>query len=427
MKKKLEGLSRSGKRKFIELEAKDQYLITKWGFVDGKTQETKEKCEPKNIGKSNEISAEEQAIVRLERKVKKKIDEGYIDISSPINMVGKKGVGMSPILHIEEPNLSALQKYFTPCKPITKPPKDALTGEYLADRKYNGVNLILTKDQNGVNHIYTRRIDDITENLEDLHEFSYVLRKMRHNSMLLVELIYVKNNGEEAPEYLRALINKRRSKEAVHERYHKINKDGCINVMVFDVMFWNGKNVCDEPFLKRRGILDSQMSFNVPVSIKFNQKMIDTYKGRWEGFILREPDGKIKYSMNGKAIRTGSWKWKYQTTEDFIVVDAIYGKGKHDKYFARFKLGQYDENGEIVDCGFCGPGNLKVEELKELHKNRKNVDGSYKIDPFMVIEVQFRARASGGIKLEFPVFKRIRDDKKHTECCMQKQQKNLKI
>lgn len=400
----LEAVSSTGKIKFLELIADKAYLITKWGYKDSdKVQETKEKCEAKNVGKKNFISAEEQAIVRLKRKIKKKMDEGYV-------------IPGGTIVVDKEPDLMALQKYFAPCKPIAKPPKDALSGKYLADRKYNGVNLILTKDKNGLGHIYTRRIDDITENLEGLREFKNVIKKMEYKSMLLVELIYVTNDGKEAPEHLRALINKRRSKEAVLERYQEISKNGNIRVIVFDVMFWAGQPMCDEPFSKRRGLLNSLMSFPVPIAVKFDQTIIDLEKGKWEGFVLRKPDGKLTYTMNGKAKRFGSWKWKYEITDDFIVVGAEYGKGKHDGYFARFKLAQIGKAGEMMDCGYCGPGNLKINELQDLWIDRKATDGTYRVMPFMVIEVLFRARASGGVKLEFPVFKRIRDDKKPEEC-----------
>jgi ATP-dependent DNA ligase len=181
-------------------------------------------------------------------------------------------------------------------------------------------------------------------------------------------------------------------------------------------MFWNGTDVCDEPFNKRRGILASCMSLHVPISIPFDQREIDRGKKKgYEGFILRKKDGKITYTMNGKAKRYGSWKWKYEETDDFIVLDAEYGKGKHSKYFARFKLGQYDSNGEIIECGYCGTGKLTVPILEALHKERKASDGSYISEPLQVVEVLFRVRTREG-KLEFPVLQRLRDDKKSEEC-----------
>ena len=147
MKTKLYAKSTSGKTKFIELEVDGAYLITRWGYADGKIQETKELCEAKNTGKVNATTAEQQAIEEFERKKKKKMDEGYTE--------NKMIIG---ILQVDKPDLSNLQKRFCPCKPIAKPPKDALSGEYLADRKYNGVNLIITKERQHSGHIYTRRI-----------------------------------------------------------------------------------------------------------------------------------------------------------------------------------------------------------------------------------------------------------------------------
>ena len=59
---------------------------------------------------------------------------------------------------------------------------------------------------------------------------------MLPESMALVELVYFDNTGSEAPEHLRALINKRRSPEAVKERYDKITQNGSIKFIVFDVI-----------------------------------------------------------------------------------------------------------------------------------------------------------------------------------------------
>lgn len=405
MVKRLEAITTSGKTTFIELEAKGKYLITKWGLVGSdKVQETRERCEAKNIGKKNFISAEEQAVLRLERKIKKKMESGYTE------------PGTATVMD-ELPDFSALQKYFTPCKPIAKPPKDALTEGYLADRKYNGVNIILVRDENNVPHVYTRRIDDITLQLFQFKEINDIFCKMLPGSMLLIELTYWNGNKKEAPEKLRGLINKRRTAEDVRTHYVEIMKNGLLVPVIFDVMFWNGAFYGDNDFVDRRVLLESIYKDLVPTQLPFTQDAIDYGKEfGWEGFVLRKADGKIAYTMNGKAKRTGSWKWKYNCVDDFIVVSAEYGKGKHDKYFAKFRLAQYDRDGNLVDCGYCGPGKLIVAELEELHRNRKTSEGIYNVDPYMVIEVLFRARASGGIKLEFPVFQRIRDDKKPEEC-----------
>jgi len=404
MKKRLLAKATTGKTKFVELETEKDYLITRWGYVDGKQQETQEKCEPKNVGKTNATTGAEQAILEFKRKVERKKNSGYTEEGD--FDVDKKE---------ETPDLSALQKEFCPCKPIAKPPKDALTGGYLAERKYNGVNIVVNCDENWKPHIYTRRIDDITDQLYQLEEIKAMYNDLPASSMILVELIYVDDNGNEVPEKLRALINKRRSPEAVKERYDEISKTGKIVPIVFDIMFWENEFYGDKDFLDRREEARGVFFDLVPDEIEFNQEAIASGKRKgWEGFILRKPDGKIAYTMNGKAKRTGSWKWKYEETDDFVVIDAEYGKGKHDKYFARFKLAQYDHDGAIVECGWCGPGRLKITELQEIYDDREE-NGKYRIAPYMVVEIVYRVRTKES-KLEFPVLQRIRDDKKHTEC-----------
>jgi ATP-dependent DNA ligase len=416
-KTKLYARTTSGKTKFLELEVDGDYLITRWGYVDGKEQETKELCEAKNVGKANSTTAHQQAILEYERKIKKKTDEGYIETNNLPLAFGSNGFNVPLTKQSETPDFANLQKHFCPCKPIAKPPKDALTGKYLADRKFNGVNLILTKDKTGNCHLYTRRIEDITNNLLWIPEFRYNLNRIPKNSMLLIELIYISSiSKKEEPEQLRGLINSRRTKEDVAKHRKNIIQNGEIFPIVFDVMFWNNEFMGNFSFLSRRKLLDRELVRDVASYMDFNKTEIKAAKcANWEGFILRESSGKLEYTMNGKAKRSGSWKYKFEETDDFIVRMAEKGKGKHDKYFARFNLIQYNKQGLVIDCGYCGPGTLKVEELEELYKERSDSNGDYKIMPFLIVEVLYRTRTKDG-KLEFPVLQRIRDDKKPEEC-----------
>lgn len=401
-KLRLEAISKNGKKKFIEFLVKKDEIKTTWGYVDGKAQSTTEKIEAVNVGKKNEVSSIKQAKIIMTRKIKEKIEEGYVH--------GKAS-------NVSTLDLAKLPKSFAPCKPIAKSPKNCLDGSYLAERKFNGVNIILVKDINGVNKIYSRRMDDITENLSYVPAISVKFDIVPNGTMFLCELVYFQiikwPRKEEHPELLRGLINKTRSKEDSIKHYKEIteNDKGEVACIVFDVMFWDNKFVGDMKFIDRRKLYGNVL--NKP----FNKEFIE--QGRtngWEGFILRKSDSKISYSMDGKPIRTGSYKFKFEETDDFIVVDAVHGKGKHAEYFARFKLAQYDKTGELLDCGFCGPGKLTIKELKELYKDRSDSNGSYIKDPIMVVEVLYRSRAAKGIKLEFPVLQRIRDDKPEKEC-----------
>jgi len=54
-------------------------LIQETGVLDGKMVENRVECKPKNVGKSNETTGEEQAIAEMNARLKKKLKEGYYE------------------------------------------------------------------------------------------------------------------------------------------------------------------------------------------------------------------------------------------------------------------------------------------------------------------------------------------------------------
>ena len=112
--------------------------------------------------------------------------------------------------------------------------------------------------------------------------------------------------------------------------------------------------------------------------------------------------------MDGKAHRKGSWKYKFTKTDEFIVDEVLYGKsGKHADFYAKFHVVQYDEDGNIINRGYVGPGTLTHEELKELTLRINN--DTLKV-PF-VVEIEFQSFHDDTGKLEFGQILRLREDK----------------
>ncbi len=66
-----------GKIRIWTIEAKLNQLIQNSGLIDGKLVENVKTCKSKNIGKSNETTPEQQALLELESEYKSKLDEGY--------------------------------------------------------------------------------------------------------------------------------------------------------------------------------------------------------------------------------------------------------------------------------------------------------------------------------------------------------------
>ena len=119
------------------IEVQGNEIVTEWwtskGGVDGKRQVTRETVHGKNPGKANETTDDEQAILEYERKIRKKMEEGYVK--------SKDEVLMEDSPDIEQ----ILPQSFAPCKPISKLPDsaDPYDGTWLAERKMNGVCILL--------------------------------------------------------------------------------------------------------------------------------------------------------------------------------------------------------------------------------------------------------------------------------------------
>ena len=66
-----------GKIRFVEIYSNENKVIQKHGIIDGKVVSNESECVGKNIGKLNETSPEEQAVLEANAKIVKKLDEGY--------------------------------------------------------------------------------------------------------------------------------------------------------------------------------------------------------------------------------------------------------------------------------------------------------------------------------------------------------------
>lgn len=66
-----------GEIRILEIFAEGDQVVQRSGLFDGKRSETRSSCIGKNIGRSNETSPEEQALLEAEAKIKKKLEKEY--------------------------------------------------------------------------------------------------------------------------------------------------------------------------------------------------------------------------------------------------------------------------------------------------------------------------------------------------------------
>ena len=422
MKTTLYQLHLSGRLKHMVIDVKENQIITEWWTSkedeDGKKQITKETVYGKNKGRSNETSDEEQALLEFERKVKKKKEEGYVENKEDA-IIGEEIVVSS-----------TLTQSFAPCKPISKIKEkdDAYDGTWLAERKYNGSCILL--HNTGKKRIgYTRRIKPITEILSIVDEIKTNLDKLPDESLVIGELVAFDSNGQEDPKVLKAVTTETTTEAKAKSKYDSLLSEGyTFRYNVFDVIFWYGEDVTDRTFLER---LEITKFFGEREIETFTKEMAEKAKqSDWEGFILRQAEDSITFTMNGKPKRKGSYKFKFIETTDCIVARVCPGSGKHEVRFARFRLYQYEnspffEEPVLVDCGWAGGGRLGEENMDKvtaelLEKGYKLEDTELNEKDWFAVELEYQSRQErndkGQLCFEFPIIIRTREDKPLKEC-----------
>lgn len=395
--------AKSGKVKFIELWTEGPYFHSKWGTTDSdKHQTTRKECEAKNLGRANATTAAEQAILEMEAKIEKKMENGYVDSLEAVNDTAVVSI-----------TLDDLPKEFCPCKPISKPPKKVLDNpETYGQRKRDGHCIITVKTESGINRVYSRGMEDITPYMIVIPEVQAMLASMKNGTMILNEFVFVKN-GKDNTRQVGKLTRKKDHMEVL-KRYNEYKAVGTFEVVPFDIMFSEGSFSGDSTYRQRHALL-VELGFSPPDIIEDWLSQIDNAKqNEWEGFILRNDKevSAIRYSLNGKADKAGSWKYVFTKEDDFVVVRADKGKaGKQEGLYAQFYLAQYMD-GVLTEFGKCGPGMLKHDRLAEL---TQEIDGKDLELPF-TIQVEYRDRQPDSGKLQFPQFVEVRYDKRPEEC-----------
>lgn len=404
---KLYQKTKLGKVKFLEFTTDGSKFITVWGQVGGKTQRTEKVCKGTNVGKANETTPEQQAILEMQAKIRLKKKKGY-DTKMP------KATDTIVEAKID---LDNIPQSFCPNKPIGQKacPKKVLEGkDTYGQRKYNGHCLFLVKGKK-TSRVYTRRMEEITDFVIDLPVIKDAMSKVKPGQFTMHEMIYFdKKLKKEVPRHVSSVIHKEDADEAL-ERYKALEKTGEFTLIPFDILFEDHEFVGNKDYLDRRTILIGY-DHEVPNIIKnWKDNLKRAQEENWEGFVLRVLGEKshISYTMDGTAHRAGSWKYKFVKECDCFIDEVLKGKsGKHAKFYAKFHAAQYDDDGNIIDRGYVGPGNLTHEELEEL---TKDLNSKKRTLPF-VVEVEYQSIHDDTEKFEFGHMVRLRDDKKPKEC-----------
>jgi DNA ligase-1 len=287
----------NGKTRLWSCWTKGDTIYVSYGYQDGAMTEASRKAAPKNVGRANETTAEEQAVLEAKSDIKVKLDEGYYDPKD-----GKQNT------FIKLPMLA--HDYFKKQK--------YLSDDFFIQPKLDGVRCIAYRNKHDVvlysrtGKIFEAEFLDLRRVLtETMHPGDYFDGELYSESYTFEEIVGAVRRGPDS------------GTEA-------IILDSDIDYHVYDM-------IADGPFEKRFEELENRLEFvyedflQLVETNKFDPENddLDTIHDRWvsagyEGIILRNAKG--LYQVDKRS--TDLLKFKKFLDEEFEIIGAKEGVGK---------------------------------------------------------------------------------------------------
>ncbi len=272
----------------------------------------------------------------------------------------------------------------------------------------------------GVARLITRNGNDYTAAFPEL---ARAVSALPYDGLIMDgELVILDDAGR--PSFQR-LQNRARVSRAPDIRHASVETPGTI--YLFDLLALEGFDLRGLPLVKRKALLEKLLPAAGPLRYsthfeKDGEALYDQAVGLGlEGIVAKQADS--PYTSG----RSDHWlKIRADKTGDFVVVGYTAPKGSRGG-FGALHLGGYSD-GSLVYVGRAGSG-FSAKQLKEVAADLERLavpkppfEGtvpaeaeSHWVAPDLVAEVRYKEITGDGL-LRQPVFLRFRDDKKPTEC-----------
>lgn len=292
--------------------------------------------------------------------------------------------------------------------------------------KYDGFRLMVNKSEDGKIKLFTRRLDEVTKQFPEVVE--YVKKYVNGKSFIL---------DSEAVGYDPKKLRYRPFQEIsqrIKRKYEieKMQKELPVEVNVFDIIYFEGKNLIKKPFMERRKLLEKIIQ-NKKWQFKLSEQLVTSDMKEAENFYsnaLKEGEEGIMMKNLDAPYKPGArvgymLKLKPEEREfDLVIVGGEYGTGKRSGWLSSFILACQHE-GKLLEIGKVGTGIKEKEEeglsFKELTKILKPLiieekGRIVKVKPKIVVtvtyqEIQKSPTYSSGFALRFPRVTRLRPDR----------------
>ena len=291
--------------------------------------------------------------------------------------------------------------------------------------KYDGFRLIIHKKGEEV-FLFTRKLENVTKQFPEVVD--YLKKYVKGNSFILdSEAVgFDKKTKEYKP--FQGISQRIKRKYDIE----KLQNELPVEVNVFDVLYYEGKSLLNEPFSKRTELVKKIIE-NHPYKIIHSKQIITDDEKKAEEFYkqaLRDhQEGVMMKNLESPydpGRRVGNMiKIKPEERDlDLVITGGEYGTGKRSGWISSFILSCRDEN-KFLEIGKVGTGfkekkeeGVSFEELTEKIKPliTEEKGKSVKIKPKIIVsvtyqEIQKSPTYSSGFALRFPRFTALRPDR----------------
>ncbi|NVM04990.1 MAG: ATP-dependent DNA ligase, partial [Candidatus Helarchaeota archaeon] len=274
-------------------------------------------------------------------------------------------------------------KLFQPIKPMLGEIVEDLNqafnkhGKNLAlEYKYDGIRVQIHKSGKIV-RIFTRHLKEITSNFPEI--IKKILDNIEIDDIIVEgELIAIDSNGRPLP--FQDLMHR-------FKRIYEIKKVQQlipVSLLLFDIIFCNGKSFLNIPYQKRWKKL-SEIVKNFDLAKRIITNNIDEANIFYNNAISEGHEGvmiKALTSIYHPGERKNDWlKLKSEIRLDIVIIAADWGSGRRHKWLSNYHLAVIDEKEEFQVIGktFKGLTDQEFENITEELLKLKINDNQYTV------------------------------------------------
>jgi DNA ligase-1 len=290
--------------------------------------------------------------------------------------------------------------------------------------KYDGFRMLINKYGKEIK-IFTRRLDNVTKQFPEVVEY---VKKFVHADSYIIDCEAVGYDSKKRYRPFQEISQRIKRKYDIE----KIAKELPIELNIFDIIYYNGKNLIKTPFIERRKILE-KIVHGEKWKLKLAEQLItdndkeaekfyqEALKNGEEGVMIKKLDAPYK-----PGARVGYMlKLKPEANEfDLVITGAEYGTGKRAGWLTSYDV-SCRQDSKLLEIGKVSTGLKEKEEqgLSFIEMTRKlkplieKEEGRHvKVKAEIVVAIVFQniqksPTYSSGYALRFPRITRLRPDR----------------